>query len=66
MALKQKENFERCPHPARYELIDKNGHAWIPTFATAQAAAEWAREHWPHDEQDPDRIGNGWDVQAVK
>lgn len=49
----------------QYEVIDKGGNIWLPIFATATAAGEWAREMWPDQEQDEDRTGAGWDVQVV-
>lgn len=58
--------------PVRYELVDKDG---VPislksgehkTFSSAESAAVHARYLWPDQQQDPDRSGKGWDIQAVQ
>lgn len=48
----------------RFELIGKDGRAY-GQFWTASAAAAHARDMWPDEEQDEDRSGRGWDIQAV-
>lgn len=55
---------EALPERA-YELVDWQGYVFGP-FGTAEAAANYGRTHWPHQEQDPDRTGKGWDIQAVR
>ena len=51
--------------PVRYELIDKDGNV-CGIFGTASTAAIIARQRWPDQEQDEDRTGVGWDIQAVR
>jgi hypothetical protein len=48
----------------RYELIDRAGNVY-DTFNTAGNAAAMAKHLWPDQEQDPDRTGNGWDIQIA-
>lgn len=61
MALSDKTNFERCPHPIQFELVSSRGEIFGPC-PTAQAAAEAARAKWPNQEQDEDRTGDGWSI----
>lgn len=63
-ALNRNGDFRGRPHPTRYELIDKDGKSW-GDFDTAGGAAAFARIKWPHQEQDEDRTGKGWDIQVV-
>lgn len=49
----------------RYELIDKDGNSW-GFFDTAARASGLANRTWPDQEQDPDRTGRGWDIQAIR
>jgi len=46
----------------RYELIDKDGRV-VKTSDSAEMLANRAANMWPDQEQDPDRTGNGWDIQ---
>lgn len=46
----------------RYDLIDKDGKI-VGAFDTAGDAAACARVRYPHQEQDEDRSGRGWDIQ---
>lgn len=64
-ALNGKGDFGSRPRQTQYEVVDKDGNVWLPTFDSATAAAEWAHEHWPSQEQDEDRTGKGWDLQVV-
>lgn len=49
----------------RYRLLARDGLAFGP-YPTAKMAAERAAEFWPDEEQDPDRTGKGWDIEAVR
>jgi len=51
--------------PVLYEVVSKRGDVSTGKFSSALAAAEAARRWWPHQEQDEDRTGKGWDVQVV-
>jgi hypothetical protein len=52
-------------HPgSRYVLIDKHGNQYGP-YASAYHAGLAAKAAWPDQEQDEERTGKGWDVQAV-
>jgi hypothetical protein len=51
--------------PVRYELIDKDGKV-ICEHGAAINCAIAANLLWPDQEQDPDRTGKGWDVQACR
>lgn len=51
--------------PVRYELINSEG-LWIGTYDAPWIAANVAKSLWPDQEQDEDRTGKGWDVQAVQ
>lgn len=55
---------QRRSGPVRYELVSYRGEIFGP-YPTAQAAAEAAKIKWPHQHQDEDRVGLGWDVQVV-
>jgi hypothetical protein len=48
----------------KYELIDKDGNVYGP-YASAYHAGLAAKAAWPDQEQDEERRGYGWDVQAV-
>lgn len=52
--------------PVRYELVRKDGVVSPMKFDTAAQAAQAASYLWPDQEQDEDRTGNGWDIQAVR
>jgi hypothetical protein len=56
----------KVPNRTRYEVVDKDGKLIKGKFRTAQEASEAARWMWPDQEQDEDRTGKGWDVQAVE
>lgn len=47
------------------QVIDLEGTEYGP-FKTAQEAAEFAKSRWPDQEQDEERVGNGWDVELVR
>lgn len=50
--------------PVRYWLIDKYGNQHGP-FSGGDIAGLYAKARWPDQEQDCDRTGRGWDVEAV-
>lgn len=51
---------------SQFYLIDKDGNVYgYQRFASVVEAARRAKELWPNQEQDPERSGRGWDVQAV-
>jgi hypothetical protein len=51
--------------PVRYELVRADGEISPMKFDTAAQAVEAAGYLWPDQSQDPDRTGNGWDVQIA-
>lgn len=57
------EENSKVTNPPRYEVVSRNGHISSAKFESAQAAAIYAKECWPDQEQDPERSGKGWDVQ---
>lgn len=58
---------QRRSRPVRFEVVGpRGGVCYQRSFATAQAAAAFAKECWPDLEQDEDRTGKGWDVQAIQ
>lgn len=65
MALNGKDDLGNTPHPARYELIDKDGRAVDLKFGSVKAAADYAERFFPGQEQDRDRTGRGWDISVV-
>lgn len=48
-----------------YELVDKDGKVY-GRYNLASTAAIRARFLWPDQEQDEDRTGKGWDIQAIR
>ena len=64
MALSDKTNFERRPHPIQFELVSYRGEIFGP-FESVSHAVLVAKTKWPHQEQDEDRTGKGWDVQVA-
>lgn len=66
VALNGNGDFESHPHSrVYYELIDKDGK-FFGIFPSALAAAMIASVEWPDQQQDPERTGVGWDVQAAQ
>lgn len=51
--------------PVLYVIVSRLGNISPIKFTSMQTAAEYARELWPDQEQDPDRTGKGWDIQVV-
>lgn len=56
---------QRRSRLVRFELISASGEIFGP-YHSAQAATEAAQAKWPDQEQDEDRTGAGWDVQAIR
>ena len=50
--------------PVHFELVSYRGEIFGP-FVSAREAAEVAKAKWPHQEQDEDRTGAGWDIQIA-
>lgn len=51
--------------PVLFEIISYRGEVFGP-FTTIAEARAWAVDKWPHQEQDEERTGEGWDVQVVR
>lgn len=47
-----------------YELVSYRGEIFGP-YSTMEEAARSAKEKWPHQHQDEDREGLGWDIQVA-
>lgn len=59
-------DFEKRPHQRRvYALIDKDGNA-VAHSVCGLTLAIVAGQMFPDQQQDPERLGNGWDVEAVR
>jgi hypothetical protein len=56
-------NDERTP-VRYYNLRDKRGELHPISVRSAADAAKTAAIYWPDEQQDPDRTGVGWDVEA--
>lgn len=65
VTLNDNGDFEGRPHPVRYELIDKDGKV-VGESPSAQGLAIAAKDMWPDQQQDPERSGVGWDIQALR
>lgn len=59
------ENREVHNGKTLFEVVSRRGNISERKFASAQAAAEYAKECFPDQEQDEDRTGKGWDIQVV-
>ena len=47
----------------KYEVISRWGRTGV-FFDTAQAAAQFAKDSWPDQEQDETRSGKGLDIEV--
>lgn len=59
------ESVQGGSRPVRFELVRADGAISPMKFDTAAQAVEAAGYLWPGQEQDEDRTGAGWDIQAV-
>ena len=51
--------------PVLYELVSYRGEIFGP-FPSVQRAAMFAAVRWPGQDQDEERIGAGWDIEAIR
>ena len=54
----------RSSRPVLFEIISYRGEHFGPFKSLAEARA-WALDKWPHQEQDEERTGEGWDIQVA-
>ena len=48
----------------QFEIVSYRGEVYGP-YKSAGDAVRAAKEKWPHQSQDEDRTGKGWDIQVA-
>lgn len=55
---------QRCSRPVQFEIVSYRGEVYGP-YKSAGDAIRAAKEKWPHQHQDEERKGLGWDIQVA-